>query len=218
MRNRLGAFFLCGGLCLALAACDDEGTSPSDSGAPDQLVADGLVADGPVADGPVGEGGTTDGPLADGQPTDQAVVDGLPPPDGPVADAAPVSLQVVFDKVDVWANLMPIVPPDPTHVNLTLSFTNNGTQQISGIQLIDSAIQPVPTGTQQPIDLVPTGSFNGKVPAGQTVTVDFNKVQKSSSTPYPTCGSTVKIGTTVSYTGGKLGPLWSGDAPFTCAY
>jgi len=215
MPRGLGAFFLCTGLCLMLAACDDEGTSPTDSGAPDQLVADGLVADGPV-----GEGVTTDGPTPDQQSTDQAVVDGLPPtPDGPVADAAPASLQVKFDKVEVWANLMPMVPPDPTHVNLTLSFTNSGTQQVSGLQLIDSVIQPVPTGTAQAIDLTPTTSFNGKVPAGQTVTVDFSKVQKSTSTPQPTtCGAMVKVGTTVSTDSGKVGPLWSGDAAFTCAY
>ena len=58
------------------------------------------------------------------------------------------------------------------------------------------------------------------VPAKQTVTADFSKVQKTTPTPVPgQCGQDkVTVRFTVTYDGGKVGPVTSAPTTFQCAY
>jgi hypothetical protein len=216
----------------------------SDTLVTDAQAGDSAVTDGPLADSTKpGDAEPADGSKpADGpQPTDGGPkpvdggpkpVDGGPKPvDGgpkPVDSATPVdagpaadassSFQVKIDKVSVWADLMPPVSPDPTHVTLTLSFTNTGKQPVKNITLTQAAILAVKGGKATPIQLV-AQSFGGSVPGGQTVQATFKKVLATTTTPLPAkCGDNVQVRFTVSFNGGTVGPLTTSAVPFTCAY
>jgi hypothetical protein len=224
-------------LCFSfLVACsDDSGASGTDKGPQaDTLAADGQAgSDGSSTDGPISDGAapndttpTEGGPQpTEGGPTpvDSAPtpVDSATPLDagGPTQDASgPSSLQVTIDKVSVWANLMPIVPPDPTHVTLALSLTNTGKQPVKNVTLTNAAIVAVKGSKATPIQLVAQPGFSGNVPGGQTVQATFSKVLGTSATPLPAkCGDNVEVGFTVAFSGGQVGPLTSSAVPFTCA-
>lgn len=198
----------------ALGSCSDSPVAPT----PDHRLVDRSFAEAASAD----RGASPEARPADGMPVadTKAAPDQKPAVDSKAAsDTAPGSLQVKVVSADVWANLMPPAPPDPTSVKLTLSFTNSGAQAVTGIKLADGKLQPVPSGTALPIELQAQAPFAGTVPAGQSVTAEFLRVKASGSVPLPTtCNGLVKVGFTVQHAGGSLGPLWSSDVSFLCAY
>jgi hypothetical protein len=201
----------------ALASCSDNPVAPT----PDQRLGDRSPAEASSADrGRSLEARPTDAKPAESKPDAKLVADIGPAADKAVAsDAKPGSLQVKVVSAEVWANLMPPAPPDPTSVKLTLSFTNSGGQAVTGIKLADGKLQPVPIGTALPIELQAMAPFAGTVPAGQAVTAEFLRVKSSGSVPLPTtCNGLVKIGFTVQHAAGSVGPLWSSDVSFLCAY
>jgi hypothetical protein len=121
----------------------------------------------------------------------------------------------------VWANLMPIVAPDPTHANVKMSFTNQGTSDVTGVKLINAALTAYnsPTSKAHPLVLQPASGFTGVVPAGQTQQADFTHTPSTTQTPVPfPCGTQVQVRTEVSSSAGALGPLLSKPVTFDCAY
>lgn len=146
----------------------------------------------------------------------------LPPLDAGPADAtwtAPLQIKVV--KLTAWADLMPMVPNDPTFSWLTLELSNNGATELTGIKLSSCAFLPHPTGSAQATSYKPStsSSFNGSLPGGLSTQVAFHKVQQFNKTPLPTaCGSQLRVQFTVDSSAGAIGPLYAGPIAFKCVY
>jgi hypothetical protein len=189
------------------ASCSDSAVPVGDLRAPDRASLDTGRREASAAEQRPVEARTPDRPHTDFTVDAKLAV-----------DTKPGALQVSITSASVWANMMPPVDPDPTGVALKLSLVNSGGQDVTGLKLINAELRP-PTGASQAIELVAQAPFAGVVPAGKTVTADFTKVKKSTSTPTPTsCNGTLKLGFSVQHDGGTLGPFWSGDLTFVCAY
>ena len=204
---------------LLLGACSDQSNSPGDGGAKDTQALADL------------KGGDLKGPDIKGQDlvaADQQHPDAIKPDsagdailaDAPVGDAPTAgTFTAQITKVQIWANLMPPTAPDPTIVILSLSLTNKGKTDITGIKLTDSSVIPPAPKLPQAFQATAQGGFTGTVKAGQTVKVEFRKVQSSSAVPMPAaCKDTVKVKTSVAYSGGKIGPLVSAAVAFSCVH
>jgi hypothetical protein len=197
------------GSLLMVISCGDSAAPVGDQRAPDRASLDASHR----------EAGATDQRPAEARTADQPRIDLKRGPDTAYTpDGKPGSLQVTIVSANVWANMMPPVGPDPTGVALKLSLVNSGGQDVTGLKLTSAELRPT-NGAAQAIDLVAVAPFAGVVTAGNTVTADFSKVKKTTSTPMPTsCNGTLKLAFSVQHDGGTLGPFSSGDLTLVCAY
>ena len=136
----------------------------------------------------------------------------------PAAAGGPPGLTVTVAKAAAWANLMPVVPPDPTYASLRVALVNGGEARVSGVLLLDGALEG-PGGVTHPLMLKPQSGDEVVVPAGQTATVEFVHRPGSEPTPVPFgCGAKVRIRARITTGQGEVGPLVTDEFSFVCAY
>jgi hypothetical protein len=139
--------------------------------------------------------------------------------DGASADHGPAALKVSIVKAYAWANLMPVVPPDPTRATMTVRFTNSGSTTIGGIKLQEAAIVGASGSPVHPLTMKSTSPFGGQVEAGASASVDYRSVASTKSTPVPfKCDAGVKLRIRVAYSGGSVGPVESAQISFKCTH
>lgn len=222
------------GAALSLGACSDDATT-TDSGATDMSRRDGPAADTRAADGPGGDARAGDGLAADsaspdarrsdGAPADQSARDGNADQGardgGGGGDASgSSSLTARIDAVYAWANLQPIVAPDPTHATITLELKNSGSGAISAIAIsaAEIASTKAPLKTHTLAAMKPIVAWNGTLAAGATVSIQFQNTPSGVQTPVAFgCNDKVELSMTLTSSSGAVGPLKK-TTTFNCVY
>ncbi|MCA9669127.1 MAG: hypothetical protein KC503_26205 [Myxococcales bacterium] len=174
---------------------------------------DGTPGDGTPSDGTSSEASAGDGPTGDGGSTDSSVDSGS-------ADTnAAKDFKAKINDVYAWANLQPVVAPDPTHTTVTLELKNNGSAAVSNIAIQSAVLTSTntPSKTHTLSGLAPIGGFNGTLAAGSTVTVQYKNTPSSQQTPVAfTCNEKVDLALVVSSSDGYVS--LSANTTFNCVY
>jgi len=218
MKSMINLSILLAGL-VCIAGCDSSSSTPADAGVDlgmtDQAVGlDGVVDDGTKADSAAGDAKVVDAKAK----LDSAPKDATLKPDVKVN---PGALTAKIVKASAWANLMPIVAPDPTRASVEIELKNTSGSDVTGIKVQNAELQSLASPpASHPLTMVTTmSSFTGVIKAGQTKTVGFAHQTSTNKVPVPfKCGSQIKMLLEVVYDGGKIGPLEQNPVSFQCTY
>jgi hypothetical protein len=126
-------------------------------------------------------------------------------------------LDLVIQDFNAWADMMPPVPSDPIHIELTLKLTNTSQSDITGVQLLGAFL----SGATPPGNYVfmQSNQFSGTVPAGSVVIASFKKVQAQYPVLVPKCGGNVTFSALLLWIDcSQTRAIQVDPSPFTCAF
>jgi hypothetical protein len=185
--------------------------APQGDAAPGEDAAPGQDA------APVDAGLDPDGALPDGALPDGALLDGSLP-DGALPDAGGGDLALSLGTIQMWANCMPMVPPDPWHLEFDVTYDNNAgataaTAVVTSVKVLFSG------GSNPSLDMTVTPTVVGPVAAGASTTVTHTKTASSPDLPNDCglCGSQATLEVRVDL-GGTEVLLTSSPFQPMCAY
>jgi hypothetical protein len=201
---------------LLMVGCDNgKVANTSDSGTdPDgaiQADAAPLADAAPQPD----SGADPDGALTDAAVDPDSAVG---PDSGPDPDAGAGDLVISWSSSNMWANCMPMVPPDPWNGTLDLVYDNTAgggpaSATVLGVRMVFQAAGN-PT-----LDLVVTPTAVGPVAAGTSTTVTHTKTGATNDIPGDCgyCSTTVVYEVTLDV-GGQQVLVTSPAQQVSCAY
>jgi len=142
-----------------------------------------------------------------------------PEPDEIVCDP-PGAVVVTFGPVvdwDVFANCMPIVPPDPWQVHFDLVYDNSQGTTAATVDILSAELILGAPGTALSITVSPATS--GTIPAGATIAVTHTKTGALNDLPGDCgyCNTTATIEVTVEI-GGQATTITSPPFTVMCAF
>jgi len=204
------------GLMGATGGC---GRDSPGAGDPDAAVETDAAADAaPQGDAAPGDAAPGDaGPDLDGALPDGATPDGATP-DGALPDAGGGELVLTLGTIQMWANCMPMVPPDPWHLELDVTYDNSA--GVTAATAVVTSVTVIFSGGSNPsLDMTVTPTVVGPVAAGASTTVTHTKTASSPDLPNDCglCGSQATLEVRVDL-GGTEVLLTSSPFQPTCAY
>jgi hypothetical protein len=214
----LGRLLVLGALALALTVgCDsNKAANTPDSGMSPDASTQADAATNPDAGGQGDAGPGMDG---GGDPDATVGPDGGTGPDaGPGPDAGSGDLTVTWVTGDLWANCMPMVPPDPWHASYDLLYDNTaGTSPASATVVSTRLVFQVATNPTLNLTVAPTAV--GPVAAGTSTTVTHTKTGSTNDLPNDCgyCGTPAVFEITVDV-GGQQRLITSPPLNPMCAY
>jgi hypothetical protein len=133
--------------------------------------------------------------------------------DPPISD-----LSVTWVEGNIWANLQPVVPPDPIRCHVILSVTNTNTQYPFTRVAIPGATVTL-TATGEVLGTIPLDTdWDGRLAAGETATVRLSKDLGDQWIFDPPCDQPVLMGLIIENADGESTSFTSVVLTFECVY